>query len=262
MGIYKINGIDISTFGLFVRPGGSDGFLALPKPKKGYQYDWQGESGVEINPLEPVVFEARSVAVPMTIAATTEQAFWSGYTAFVQELSKQGLQEWHIGEFRRSFRVKLENFSNLDRLTRILNPTQPVVANFTITLLEPNPNLFFEAPTDSGTPVPSDQLTYFWGYSGAPVHGTDYDALAFQFTGNRSRTNPVLDFSANGNYKYLYMATPLEAPVFGEWENTDKNYGKFPDQVFHAPFEHNGKRLYISRSAVLLDKNITSLELS
>lgn len=260
---YSINGKDLQTaFGIIVRPGGSDGFLQLPKPKAFYQYDWGGEHGVEINPLEPVVFEARTVAVPMTITADTEAAFWQGYTGFLQELSKPGLQALYIAQLKRSFRVKLENFGAFNRFTPIVNPKQKVAANFTVTFLEPSPNLYIEAPTEPGTPPPANQLVYFWGYSSNPVYGTNYDALAYQFTGNRSRTAPVLDFTQSGNYKYLFIATDLAAPVFAEWTNTDKNYGKFPDQVFHAPVEHGGKRLYIARTMVLLDRDNTSLKLS
>ncbi|MBF9252492.1 hypothetical protein I2I11_04230 [Pontibacter sp. 172403-2] len=261
MGAYAINGKDLmATFGIFVREGGSDGFLQLPKPKAFYQYDWKDKSGVETDPTEPVVFEPRSVAVPFTIAADTEAAFWAGYTGFIAELTKPGLQALYIEQANRIFRVKMENSSAFTRLSPIKNPVQKIVANFTITFLEPEPNLFTEPAAAPGE-TPADMLFYSWGYSGNPVYETDYSTLTYQFGANRDRSAPVLDFTQAANYKYLYVATPMEAPVFTVWGNAPKNYGKFPDQLFYAPVTLAERRIYISRSPVLLDKDNSSLSL-
>ena len=263
MARYFINGKDLqSTFGIIVESG-SDGFLQMPKPKPYYKYDWGGENGVETDPTEPVVFEPRAVTVRFAIIVTAEASFWANYIAFINEINKPGLQKLFIEEAQRSFMVKNDSPGEFKRLTRLRGNQPAIVAEFSVNFLEPKPSLFGEAPVISEPGNPAPALTqYDWGYSANAVYGTDYEALAFQFTGGRAESAPSLDFTSAANFNYLYVKVPADAKVYANWTNTSFNYGKFPDQVFSAPVEANGFRYYISRVPVLLDRDNTSIKIS
>jgi len=261
MARYSINGKDLqTTFGIIVESG-SDGFLQMPKPKPYYKYDWGGESGVETDPAEPIVFEPRTVTVKFAIIVAGEASFWANYIAFINEINKPGLQKLYIEEAQRSFMIKNDSPGEFRRHTRLRGNQPEIVAEFSVNFLEPVPSLFGEAPvvTEPGAP---DLTAFHWGYSAGAVYGTNYEALNLQFNGSRSDTSPVLNFTGAANYNYLYIKAPTDAKVYLNWLNTAFNYGKFPDQVFYAPVEAGGFRYYISRVPVLLDRDNTSIKLS
>ena len=259
MAAYAINGKDLeSTYGIQVMSG-SDDLLKQPKPKKYYQHDWGGEDGVEIDPSEPVVYESRKVEMEYVLIAANETDFWNKYGAFLQEISKPGMQKWYVSEIQKNYLLKIDNTGNFRRFTRLRGEQDKVVVRFSIGYIEPNPE-GYTAPTPAPTPGTGVQID--WGYSSSPIYDTNYSALTFQFTAQKSENSPELNFTQAANFKYLVIRTASTVKSYINWFNTNFNQGKFPDQVFYPSVESGGFRYYISRTEVLLDKDNSSIKLS
>lgn len=93
-----------------------------------------------------------------------------------------------------------------------------------------------------------------WGYFNSQPDTNDPGSIVFQF----NKDVPVnsseydMDFTPNGNTKWLAFSEPDTEPVKTEWKSSDFNYGDMPDQVWLAPIVESGRRYYISRRTVAL----------
>lgn len=70
-----------SPYGISFEKGTYESLFPLPSPKSGYEYDWGGKDGIEIDEFSPIVLSATQVTLPIVIVADGETDFWEKYLA-------------------------------------------------------------------------------------------------------------------------------------------------------------------------------------
>lgn len=71
-----------SAYGIAFEKGTYESLFPLPSPKLGYEYDWGGMNGIEVDEFAPTVLAATQVILPIVIVADGETDFWAKYLAF------------------------------------------------------------------------------------------------------------------------------------------------------------------------------------
>lgn len=139
LGFAKINGVDVySTYGIAFRPGTYAELLKAPKRKKGYEYDWGDENGIETDPNEIPVFERQIFNLPIFIEAANGAEFYQRYGAFTNFLITTKEFNLDFLEMGRRFKVRYSDMTAFDKLT-IINGDNKVGCYFTLQLTNDYP---------------------------------------------------------------------------------------------------------------------------
>lgn len=72
----------------------------------------------------------------------------------------------------------------------------------------------------------------------------------------------TLNFTSDGDNKFLAIKEPSTETEKGNWYNTVFNYGTFPDQAFRSPVIIAGNRYYVSRKKIVLQSGNYNITLS
>lgn len=138
-GFSKINGQDIyTTYGLVFRPGTYAELLKAPKRKKGYEYNWMDDNGVETDPDEIPVFERQTYSLPILIEADNGAQFYQRYGAFKAFLLSAKEFNLDFLEMGRRFKVRYADMTNFDKLT-LIKGNAKVACYFTLQLTDDYP---------------------------------------------------------------------------------------------------------------------------
>lgn len=127
-----------STYGILFRKGSMNELLKVAKKKKGYEYDWQDENGVETDPEEEPVFDRISYNIPVYMEADNESHFWLRYNALRTFLLNAKEFNMDIHNFNRRFKVRYSEMSGFDMLTNIKGSNK-VACYFTLQLTNDYP---------------------------------------------------------------------------------------------------------------------------
>lgn len=138
-GFAKINGLDAYTsYGISFRPGTYAQLLEAPKRKKGYEYNWGDEDGIETDPNEKPVFERKTYNIPIYMEADNETKFYQKYNAFIQFLATAKEFNLDFLEMDRRFKVRYVEMSSFENLTTIKG-NNSVGCYFTLQLTDDHP---------------------------------------------------------------------------------------------------------------------------
>jgi len=138
-GFAKINNVDVyTTYGISFRPGTYAELLKLPKKKKGYEYNWGDENGIETDPDENPVFERQTYNLPIFIEAANGVAFYQKYNALKQFLITAKEFNLDFLEMGRRFKVRYSDMTSFENLTTIKG-NNTVGCYFTIQLTDDYP---------------------------------------------------------------------------------------------------------------------------
>ena len=138
-GFAKINGVDIySTYGIAFRPGTYAELLKAPKRKKGYEYNWGDENGIETDPDETPVFERQTYNLPIHLEAKNEIDFYQKYRAFTLFITTSKEFNLDFLEMGRRFKVRYSDMTAFDKLT-IIRGEGKVSIYFTLQLTDDYP---------------------------------------------------------------------------------------------------------------------------
>lgn len=134
IGFAKMAGLDVySSYGISFRPGTYKELLRAPKRKKGYEYGWIDEDGMETDPNEIPVYERQVFTLPFVILADNETQFFEHYeafTTFVTNSNEFNLDFLKLNGGRR-FKVKYAEMTDFETLTKI-SGTNKIGCYFTI----------------------------------------------------------------------------------------------------------------------------------
>lgn len=142
-GFANINGEDVfTTYGIVFRPGTYAELLKAAKRKKGYEYDWQDENGVETDPEEVPVYERLTYNLPIFQQADNGAQFYERHYAFQNFLYGSGEFNLDFLEMGRRFKVRYADMTAFQKLTRI-SGTGKVGCYFTLQLTNDYPTEIF-----------------------------------------------------------------------------------------------------------------------
>jgi len=209
--IYKIDGIDLTTFGIHI--SGSRGVLDLPSLKQPQRYDWADYHG-EIVDLEKPRYNTRSLIFDAWIETMSEQSeavidFTEKIRGFYEAITKSGLRQLLVfitPERPLAFMAYMKDGMNVSKKWRDMH----MYGTFQIKLEEPEPIkrvIVFTGTQASITFRSGDMFNIYWGNGKA-----DYDVSADSvktvthtyastgtyyicFSGN---TDSLISFSTNG----------------------------------------------------------------
>lgn len=106
-----IDGVDISTLGMFIERGGSDDFLSFPNRREPDQVDWPDEDGLDVD-LTDCYFEAKQVKVNYVIIAEDEVTFKNNLNTFETLHFAPGYRQIYVKEFNKTFSLRFIGFSD------------------------------------------------------------------------------------------------------------------------------------------------------
>lgn len=99
-----INGVDISTFGMFILRGGDYDFLPFPERKPPYAVNWFEYNGLDVD-LTEIYFKERSVNVDFYISSHTARDYEYNLNNFYRLITR-GYIELYSREFERTFQLR------------------------------------------------------------------------------------------------------------------------------------------------------------
>lgn len=145
-GLLLINNIDpYETYGVFLAEEDKDSMtnyeqlLKIPELKPVQKVDYREEDGVRLPAVLNQKWKEREVKLTFAIVAENAVQFEQQYFNFINFL-KNGDNGWltiQIPELNRSWRMYMVNSSRYEQLSDM---TGEVVARFTVTFEEPQPN--------------------------------------------------------------------------------------------------------------------------
>jgi hypothetical protein len=106
-----IDGVDISTLGMFIERGGSDDFLSFPNRREPDQVDWPDEDGLDVD-LTDCYFDAKTVKVNYVIIAEDEVTFKNNLNTFETLHFVPGYRQIYVKEFNKTFSLRFVGFSD------------------------------------------------------------------------------------------------------------------------------------------------------
>lgn len=112
------------------------------KAKKGYEYDFTDENGIQTDPNEVTKFERKTYQIPLVLIANNLTDFLNKKRAFEQFL--YGLKEFNLDVpfLSRRWKVRYSEITNLDILN-ISNVNGKNVCRFTLVLTDDYPTINF-----------------------------------------------------------------------------------------------------------------------
>lgn len=143
IGFSNINGLDIfSTYGISFRQGTYAELLKAAKRKKGYEWDYNDQNGIETDPDEVPVYERQVYNLPIFIEADSELQFYSRYNAFKSFLYNSKEFNLDMLEMGRRFKVRYSDMTSFEKLT-IIKGANKVGCYFTLLLTDDYPTSNF-----------------------------------------------------------------------------------------------------------------------
>lgn len=142
-GFASINGQDVfAAYGIVFRPGTYAELLKAPKRKKGYEFDWGDENGIETDPNEVPVYERQVYNLPIFIQADNGTQFYQRYNAFKSFLYASIEFNLDVIEMGRRFKVRYADMTSFQKLTNIQGNGK-VGCYFTLQLTDDYPTEIF-----------------------------------------------------------------------------------------------------------------------
>lgn len=91
--IYKIDGVDFTTYNVYV--SSSDGLLSRPKPKKNISVDWPDYNGTVVD-LSKILYEPREIELQCFIKADSQPEFVAKCNTFLALFDKTGTRRLEV----------------------------------------------------------------------------------------------------------------------------------------------------------------------
>ena len=110
IGACIIDGIDITTLGMFIVKGGDTGFVMFPEAKEPEYNDWPEETGLEVD-LDNPVFNARKFTVQYYCKGDASN-FQNRIDAFYELHYQIGYRSIYIREFDKTFQLRFVGISD------------------------------------------------------------------------------------------------------------------------------------------------------
>lgn len=162
----SIDGIDISTLGMFIVRGGDEDLIVLPEQKEPEYVDWPEYAGKEYDLSNPV-FEERDVTVQYYLMGN-EKTFKYRLNEFRRWHWVTGYRELYIQEFDRTFNLRFKGISDYSQ-NRGFSVNGDKNAHIDVDYVMDDPVQFLDNAIT--TPNGSGQQTY--------VGINDYDLSSF-----------------------------------------------------------------------------------
>lgn len=105
LGSCIINGVDISTLGVFIIRGGDYDLLSFPDRKEPKINDWFEHDGLDVD-LSEVYFNAKKVTIKFYLNAVTTHDFLLNLNAFESLITAEGYQSIYVREFDKTFMLR------------------------------------------------------------------------------------------------------------------------------------------------------------
>lgn len=143
-GYWYLDGMDIwNTFAIGIKEGLA-GFIPLTKRKESITNNWPDQNGIDVD-VSRHFFSERTVTLTCWIFTESENEFWQKREAFIQQLAKPGLRRLTVTAHQsRSYSVIFQEVGGYSQVkTKTLKnlPDNMIVHEFSITLLEPQPQV-------------------------------------------------------------------------------------------------------------------------
>lgn len=141
-GWWYLDGMDIwNTFNIAINEGLAN-FIPLTRRKESITNNWPDQNGIDVD-VSKHFFSERTVTLTCLVLTETENEFWQKRDAFIQQLAKPGLRRLTVTAHQsRSYFVIFQEVSNYQQVKTLKNiPDNMIAHTFTITLLEPQPQV-------------------------------------------------------------------------------------------------------------------------
>jgi hypothetical protein len=141
-GMWYIDGIDIWLNFAVAISNGLAKFLPLTRRKDSISHDWPAQHGLDVD-VSKHFFSERTVTMNCFLITETESEFWTKRNAFIQQLAKPGFRRLTVtAHGGRSYFVIFQEVSEYVQRKNLKNiPANKVVHEFSITVMEPSPQL-------------------------------------------------------------------------------------------------------------------------
>ena len=141
-GFWFLDGMDIwNNFNIGIQDGLAK-FIPLTKRKDSITNNWSDQNGIDVD-VSRHFFSERTVSLNCWIFTESENEFWTKRNAFIQQWAKPGLRRLTVTAHQgRSYFVIFQEVSGYTQVkshTLKNLPDNMIVHEFTITLLEPQP---------------------------------------------------------------------------------------------------------------------------
>lgn len=143
-GYWYLDGLDIwNNFAIGIQDGLAQ-FIPLTERKESITNDWPDQDGLDVD-TSSHFFKERLVTLTCWLFAESETEFWTKRDSFINQLRKPGLRRLTVKAHRgKSYFVIFKSCTNYTQvkgkaLTGV--PDHYIVHQFTLTLLEPGPQL-------------------------------------------------------------------------------------------------------------------------
>lgn len=136
--IYKIDGVDFTTYNVYV--SSSDGLLSRPKPKKNVSVDWPDYNGTVVD-LSKKLYEPREIELKCFIKADSQSEFVAKCNTFLALFDKTGTRRLEVfidnETTPKPLLFEVYSTDSIDVSKRWSATT--MVGTFTLKLSEPEP---------------------------------------------------------------------------------------------------------------------------
>lgn len=114
----RLDGQNIEeVYGLYPDRGFDDQLLPIAAKKKGYEYEWPGEDGIETDPNEVPVFQRLTYTLPFTMKCEGFADFQSKYNLLKEKMLTSKEMNLDVPRLNRRFKVRYANMTSFEKLS-------------------------------------------------------------------------------------------------------------------------------------------------
>lgn len=118
-----VNNINIEQeFGIVLAEGAYKELWKLPKAKPAYEFDWNGENGIETDPLQVNVFERLQYSVPLLITSNDEVDYWDKFNSWAEFVLNNRYVTMDVPDRNRRFKLVNLGIDNYDDFVEQYTP--------------------------------------------------------------------------------------------------------------------------------------------
>jgi hypothetical protein len=148
--MWTINKKDLySTFGARILKDSYNDIMSPPKPRPRLEYDFPDQTGLAVDMVSPLSYEARTFKMNVLLVGTDADDFWTKYLAFFEEIATPGAFALYIADLGVTVSLLYEGAKCLKK-PRSLQSGR-VAVSYEITVKEYDPSLrIYDIDNDEG----------------------------------------------------------------------------------------------------------------
>lgn len=239
-GRFTIDGYDLyEAFKVVVQE--AQGLDVLPKVKKRTEYDWQEESGVDVDATTDLTYEAHDITLDCYVKESTYADAVKRINGVVKLLSSDGFHLLGSQLRQRLYPVLLQEVTGYKRITPAISSS--IYVQFTLKLRCPMPetrigNVTVEADEEVTLVIPTDKdFTVWWG------------------DGTVNENTLTHTYTEAGTYTVLIAGTGVTSVVITGINVAEFSYPATGD-ITHVDVSHTSEEAY--QRAVSIESGLKS----